>query len=143
MNQQQVPSNKNEKDVILSYLDQIPNEFKQDIVNQCVNYMIHFSGDTTINSAHKLAKELAEERQEFDEKTQESLDALARLLHPYTEKQLNAFIQELEGKTDPYAEPDEFFQLPDELFKLVEEAAQVYQQRQAKILEEFGKNFDK
>jgi hypothetical protein len=143
MNQKQVPSDESEKDVVLSYLDQFPSEFKQDILNQCVNYMIHFGGDTTIDSSIKSSQERAESRQEFDEKTQEPLDALARLLHPYTAEQVNAFVQELEGKTDPYAEPDEDYQLPAELSQLVEEAAQVYQQRQAKILEDFGKGFDK
>jgi hypothetical protein len=143
MNQKRVPSDRSKKDEILSYLDQLPSEFKQDIVNQCVNYMIHFSGDTTIDPSIKTSKERAETRQEFDAKTQEPLDALSRLLHPYTAEQFKAFVQELEGKTDPYAEPDEDFPLPAELSQLVEEAAQVYQQRQAKILEDFGKNFDK
>ena len=143
MNYKQLPSEKDKKDEALSYLDRISDRSKQDILNQCVNYMIHFSGDTTIDSSRKTDRELTEERQEFDEKTQESLETLVGLLHPYTDKQLDAFIQELEGKTDPYAEPDEFYRLPDDLFNLVEEAAQIYRQRQAKILEEFDKNFDK
>ena len=143
MNYKRLPSEEDKKDETLSYLDQISDRSKQDILNQCVNYMIHFSGDNTIDSYKKSTEELAEERQEFDEKTQESLDVLARLLYPYTDEQLNFFIQELEGKTDVYAEPDEFFRLPDDLFSLVEEAAQIYQQRRARILEEFGKNFDK
>ncbi len=143
MNLKRVSSDRKNKDEILSYLDQIPSELKQDILNQCVNYMIHFSGNTAVDAATKTSEQLAESRQEFDQKTQESLDRLTRLLYPYTEQQLSEFIQELEGKTDPYAQPDEVFQQPKELSELVDEAEQLYQQRQAIIIEELGNNFDK
>ena len=143
MDLNRVPSDNQYKDVLLSYLDEIPRELRQDILYQSVNYMIHFSGDTVIDTSPKTRQERAIENQEFDDKTQEPLEALTRLLHPYTSKQLSMFIQELEGKTNPYSEPDEVYPLPEELINLVEEAAQVYQQRQAKIIEELGNNFDK
>jgi hypothetical protein len=143
MNRKQVPSNDRNKDEDLSYLEKFSGEFKQDILNQCVNYMIHFGGDTIISSDKQTPEQIAENRKEFDEKTQESINILSRLLPTYTEEQLEMFIQELEGKTDPYAEPDEIYDLPDELSALVTEASQLYQARQTKIIEEFKKSFDK